>query len=96
MFSDSWLSHEELNVFKRIVIKQMCIMIIAKVVWIGRTIVTHCDGFPRVNVLCIRHFLQPFQYSVGQCEVADGCHHTVPERLVDRRSAQVVLDLPVC
>ena len=95
MFPECRLSHEELNAFKEIAVKETCGIIIAKIDWIGFTIVTHLAGFPRVDAHCVRHFIQPFEYSVVQSKVADSCPHRVPEKFVDSSSAQVVLDAPV-
>jgi hypothetical protein len=95
MFPECRLLHEELNAFNRIAVKEMGVIIVAKVVWIGQTIVTHFVGFPRIDVHCVGNFIQPFEYSVGQSKVADGCHRRVPEKLVDSSSAEVVLDAPV-
>jgi hypothetical protein len=41
MFPESRLVHEELNAFHGFADKEMCVIIVAKVVWIGETIVTH-------------------------------------------------------
>ena len=95
MFPERRLLHEELNGFKRIAVIESCVIIVAKVVWIGQTIVIHCAGCPRVDAHCIGHCVQPFEYSVGRSEVADSCHRRVPETLVDSSSAQVVHGAPV-
>jgi hypothetical protein len=39
----------------------MCVIIVAKVVWIGETIVTHFAWYSRVNADRVEHFLQPFE-----------------------------------
>jgi len=95
MFPERRLLHEELNAFKRIAVKGTCVIIVAKVVWIGQTIVTHFARFPCVDAHCVGHFVQPFEYSVGQREVADSCHRRVHEKLIDSSSAHIVLDAPV-
>jgi hypothetical protein len=95
MFPERRLLHEALNAFNRIVVKERCVNIVVKVVWIGQTIVTNSAGFPRVDAHCVGHFVQPCEYSVGRSEVADGCHCRVPEKLIDSSSAQVALDAPV-
>ena len=92
MFPKCGLQHEKLNEFDRIAVKEMCVTIVAKVVWIGEMIVTKFAGFPRVDAHCLGHFVQPCESSVGQSEVADGCHCRAPEELVDCSSAQVVQD----
>jgi hypothetical protein len=61
MFPESRLLHEDLNAFNSIAVKDTCVIIIAKVDWIGQTIVTHCAGFPRVNAHYVGHFFQPFE-----------------------------------
>jgi len=60
MFSECRLLHEELNAFNRIAVKEMCVIMLAKVVWIGQMIVTHLAQFPTVDAHHIRHFIQPF------------------------------------
>jgi len=87
--------HEELNSFNRIAVTEMWVIIVARVVWIGQKIVTQFAGYPKVDAHPVGHFIQPLEYSVGQSEVADGCHRRVPDKLVDSSSAQVVLDVPV-
>jgi hypothetical protein len=95
MFPECRLLHEELNAFNRIAVKETCEIIVAKVVWFGHTIVTHFAGFSTVDAYPIGHFVQPFEYSVGRNEVADGCHRRVSEKLVDCSCAQVGFDTPV-
>jgi hypothetical protein len=95
MFVERRLLHEDLNAFNTIAVKQTCAIIIAKVVWISKTIVTHFAGFSRVDAHCVGHCVPPFEYSVGQSEVADGCHRRVQEKLVDSSSGQIVLVAPV-
>ena len=95
MFPERRLFHDELNAFNRIPVKERCVIIVAKVVWIGQTIVADFAAFPRVDAHHVGHFTQPFESSVGQSKVADGCHRRVPEKLVDSSSAQIVLDAPV-
>jgi len=60
MFPERWVLHEELNAFNRIAVQEMCIIIIAKVIWIGHMIMTHFPGFPRVDAHRTGHFVQPF------------------------------------
>jgi len=60
MFPERRLLPEELNAFNRIAVKGTCEIILAKVVWIGQTIVIHFAGFPRVDAHCLGHFFQPF------------------------------------
>jgi len=45
MFPERRLLNEELNVFNRIVVTGMCIIIVLKIIWISQTIVTHCANF---------------------------------------------------
>jgi len=52
--------HEELNALNRIAVKEMCGIIVVKVVWIGQMIVTHFAGFPRVDAHLVGHFVQSF------------------------------------
>jgi len=61
MFPKPLLLHEELTAFTRIVVKEMCVILITKIVGIGQTIVTHFEGFPTVNAYRIEHFIQPFE-----------------------------------
>ena len=96
MFPECRLLPEELNAFNRIAVKPTCVIIVAKVVWICQTIETNFATFPRVDAHRVGHFIQHFEYCVGRSEVAEGCHRRVPEKLVDSRSATVVLDAPVC
>jgi len=95
MFPECRLSNKELNAFNRIAVQERCVINLAKVVWIGQMIVTHSAGYPRVDGHCGGHFVQPFEYSVGQSKVANGCHGRVPEMRIDGSSAQVGLDAPV-
>jgi len=46
MFPERRLLREELNAFNWIEVKETCVIIIMKVVWIDQTIVTHLAGFP--------------------------------------------------
>ena len=81
MFPERRLLHEELDALNRIMMKETCVVIVAKVAWIGQTIVTHFAQFPRVDAHSVEHFIQSFEQSVGRSEVADGCHCRVPEKL---------------
>ena len=94
MFPECRPLHEEHNAFNKIVAKEPCVIIIVKVVLIGQTILIYFAEFPRVDALRVGHFPQPFEYSVGQNEVADSCHGRVPEKLVDSSPAKVELDAP--
>ena len=49
MFPKCRLWHEEPNALDRIAVKEMCAIIVVKVVWFGQSIVTHFARFPRVN-----------------------------------------------
>jgi len=95
MFPEHRLLHEKLSTLNRIAVKETYLIIDAKVVWIGQTIVTHFIGFPRVYAHCVGHFIQPFEERVEQCEAGEGYHNRVPENFVDSSSAQVVLEVPV-
>jgi len=61
MFPECRLLHEELKAFSRIAVKETCVIIVAKVVSIGQTILTHFAGFPRVDAHCVGHFVQPYE-----------------------------------
>jgi len=65
MFPERRLLHEQLNAFNRIAVKETCVIIVAKIVWISQTIVTYFAGFPRVDAHCVGYFVEPFEYSVG-------------------------------
>jgi hypothetical protein len=92
MFPERRLLHEKVNKFNRIAVKELCVIIVMKVVWISHTIVTHYTAYPSVEAHHVGHFVQPSESRVRQSDIADGCHHRVPEKLVDSSSAQVVLD----
>jgi len=64
MFPECRVAHDELNAFNRIAVKETCVIIVAKVVWNGQTIVTHFARFERVDAHCLGLFFQPFEYSV--------------------------------
>jgi hypothetical protein len=96
MFPERRRLHEELNAFSRIAVKEIYVIIVVNVVWIGSTMVTHYAAFSRVDAHRIGHFVEPFKYSVGRSDGADGCHRRVTETLVDSISAQIVLEAPVC
>jgi len=95
MFLECSLLNGELNAFDRIVVKETCLIIVAKVVWIGKTILTHFARFWRDDPCHVEHLFQPFEWFVGWSEVADSCHRRVPEKVIDSSFAQVVLDSPV-
>jgi hypothetical protein len=65
MFPECRLLDKVLNAFNRIGVKETCVTIVAKVVWISQMIVTHCAGLPRVDTHRVEHFVQPFEHSVG-------------------------------
>jgi hypothetical protein len=46
MFSERRLLHEKVNQFNRIAVKELCVIIVMKVVWISHTIVTHISNNP--------------------------------------------------
>jgi hypothetical protein len=46
MFSECKLVQEELNALNRIAVKEICVIIVAKVVLIGQTILTQIAQFP--------------------------------------------------
>ena len=96
MFLDRRLLNEELNALHRIAVKETCVINVAEVGPIGQTIVTMIARFARVDAHHVKHFIQPFESSVGQSQVADVCHHMVLEKLVNSSSVQVFLDAPVC
>ena len=87
--------HQQLNAFNRIAVKETCEIIVAKVVWISQTIVTHFAGFPRFDAHRVGHVIQPFEPGVARREVADSCHRGVPGKHADISSAQDVLNTPV-
>jgi hypothetical protein len=95
MFPEPRLLHEKLNEFNRMARKGMCVIIVAKVVQIGQTIVTHFARLPRVDAHQIEHFVQPIEQSMEQSEVPNGCNHRVAENRVDICSAQAVVGTPV-
>jgi hypothetical protein len=65
MYRERRLLYEQHNALNRIEVKQMCVIIVAMVVWISETIVTDFARFPRVDATRIGHFVQPFGSSVG-------------------------------
>jgi len=95
MFPERSLFCEDGDAFNRIAVKEPCVIIVTKVVWICQTIATRIARYRRVDAHRIGHFVQPFENSVGQSKVADGCHRRVPQKPVDCSSAEVVLDSPV-
>jgi len=95
MLPEHRLLNEEFNTFNRIVVKKTCVIIVTKVVWIRQRIVTQFSGFPKFDTHHIGHIIQPFQYSVGQSDVADGCYCRLPEKFVDSSSTHVMFDSPV-
>jgi hypothetical protein len=87
--------HEELKAFNRIVVKESCVVILMKNVWIRKMIVTPFAGFPTVHAHHIGHFVQPVEYSGGGSDVADGWNHRVPDQFIDWSYAHVVLEAEV-
>jgi len=61
MFPEHRLSHEELNALNRIALKETCVIIVTKVVWISQMIVTHIAELPRVDAHRVGHLVQPFE-----------------------------------
>jgi hypothetical protein len=61
MFPEHRLLQEELNGLNRVAVKEMCVIIITKVVWIGQTIETHFTGVLRDDAHCIGLFVQPIE-----------------------------------
>jgi hypothetical protein len=57
MFSEHGMLHVELNALNRIIVTEMCEIIIAKVDWIRQTIVTHFARYATVNARCVGDFL---------------------------------------
>ena len=95
MFPERKLWHEELKAFNRIVVEETCVIVIAKVVWISKMIVTHFAQSETVHAHHVANFIQPVVYSAWRSRVADRCHCLVPEMFVDSSCRQVVLDTPV-
>ena len=91
MFSECRQLDEELNEFNRMAVEEKCVIIITKVVWICHTIVTPIAQFPRLTANCVGQFLEPFEWSVEQSEVPDGCHRRVPDKLVNTSSPHVMV-----
>jgi len=73
----------------------MCVIIVAKVVWIGLTILIPHIEFSNIDDNAIGYSDQAFELSVRQSKVADCCHCHIPEMLIDSSSAQVELYAPV-
>jgi hypothetical protein len=65
MFPERRLLIEELNALNCNAVNETCVIIVAKVVWISETIVTHFAGIPKVDAHHVGHFFEPFEYSVG-------------------------------
>lgn len=96
IFRERRLLHEVLDVITRIAANATCEINILKVVWMRETIESLFALFPRVDAHHIEHFFQPFEYTVGDSEVADVCRCTVPGKLDDSSYTQHVLGTPVC
>jgi len=73
----------------------MCVIIVAKVVSISQMIVTHFAQSTGVDAHHVGQFIHPFALSVGRSEVADSCHHMIPDKLGDDGSVEIMLDEPV-
>jgi hypothetical protein len=58
MFPECRLLHEKLNAFNMIATKETCGIIVAKVVWISETFITHFVGLPKVDAYYVAHFVQ--------------------------------------
>ena len=86
MFPQHRQMHEEIDAFNKITVKETCVIKFVKVVWIGTTIVTHFARFSRVHSNCVGQLTQHFESSVGRSEVADRCHHRVPDKVIDSSS----------
>jgi len=56
MLPECRLLHEVLSAFNRIIVKEIFVIIVAKVVWIGQTIITDFAGFPIVDAYRIEYF----------------------------------------
>jgi hypothetical protein len=64
MCSERRLLLEELDAFNSIGVKEMCVIIVAKVVWIGQMLVAQFAAFLKVDAHCVGHFVQRFEFSV--------------------------------
>jgi hypothetical protein len=53
--------HDQLKAFSLIAVKETCVIIIAKVVWIGPTIPTYIATFSRVDAHWVGHFVHPVE-----------------------------------
>jgi len=91
MFPEGRLLHNDLNAFYRMAVKEMCAIIVAKGVWPGQTIETHCR-ISKSWCPSHRRFCSTVWISMGRSKVSNYCHHRVSEMLVDCSSAQVVRD----
>jgi hypothetical protein len=61
MLSERRLLHEEHNALNRIVVKESCVISVAKVVWISQSNIIHVAGFPKFDAYCVGHCFQPFE-----------------------------------
>jgi hypothetical protein len=75
--------------------KENCVSIVVKVVWIGQIFVAPFAGFPSLDAQWVRHFIQPGAYSVERSEVADGCHRSIPKKLINSKYISGVVYAPV-
>lgn len=85
----------ERNWINQFAVKETCVTIRMKVVWIGLMAVIHFARCPGVNAHPVGCFIQPLEYIAGQSEIADDCHCRDPQKLVESSSVQLVLDAPV-
>jgi len=65
MFPEPRLSHEGLKAVNGIGVKGTWVLIVAKIIQIGQSILPQFAPFPRVDAHCVGHFIQSFEYSVG-------------------------------
>lgn len=64
MFPKGRLLHEQLNAFNRIAVEEIRTIVITKVGWIDRTILTNFEQLQGVDGHPARNFVQPFDYSL--------------------------------
>jgi len=61
MYPERSLLSEELNAFIRIAMKEPCVLIVAKDVLIGQTMVKQFAAFPSVDSHRVGQFVQPLE-----------------------------------
>jgi hypothetical protein len=81
MFTERLLISHKLNVSYTSAVKELCVIIVMKIVWMGQMILTHFVRFPDVNAHYLDHLAQPFEYRVACSQNVDSCHQRVPETL---------------